>query len=113
MKGIFWNSRGLGDLAKNNYILDLTKEQNLYFIAFTEIGRSSFSNNTLTHLCGGRDFLCHIMPPHGRSGGILMGVNLSVFAVGAIDEGNYYTKFLLKNKEDEFTWALYAVYGPT
>ena len=41
-----------------------------------------------------------------------MGVNLTVFDVGAIDEGNYYTKFLLKNKENGFTWTLYAVYRP-
>ena len=40
------------------------------------------------------------------------GVNLTMFHIGAIDEGNYYTKFLLKNKEDGFTWARYAVYGP-
>jgi hypothetical protein len=28
----------------------------------------------------------------------------------AISEGDFYSKFLLKNK-DGFTWALYAVYG--
>ena len=112
MKGVFWNSWGIGDLAKHNYISDLAKEHNLDFIAFMEIGQSTFPNNTLTHLCGGQDFLWHIMPPQGRSRGILMGVNLTVFDVGAIDEGNFYTKFLLKNKEDGFTWALYAIYGP-
>jgi hypothetical protein len=43
---------------------------------------------------------------------MLLGVNLSVFDIGAIFEGDFYSKFLLKNKEDGFTWALYVVYGP-
>ena len=63
MMGVFWNSRGLGDLAKHNYISELAKERNLDFIAIMETGKCSFSNNTLKHLCGGRDFLWHIMPP--------------------------------------------------
>jgi hypothetical protein len=43
---------------------------------------------------------------------MVLGVNLLVFDIGAIFEGDFYSKFLLKNKEDGFTWALYAVYGP-
>ena len=27
MKDIFWNSRGLGDFAKHNFLLDVVKEQ--------------------------------------------------------------------------------------
>jgi hypothetical protein len=52
------------------------------------------------------------MPPRGRSGGIVIGVNANILNIGSIVDGDFYTKFLLKNKEDGFTWALYAVYGP-
>jgi hypothetical protein len=46
------------------------------------------------------------------SGGMLLGVDLQMFDIGAIDEGDYYIKFRLCNKVDEFKWALVVVYGP-
>jgi hypothetical protein len=30
------------------------------------------------------------MAPHGRSGGILLGVDISVFDIGAIDEKDFF-----------------------
>jgi hypothetical protein len=53
--------------------------------------------------------LCH----QGGSGGMLLGVNPSVFDIGAIDEGDFYCKFRLRNKTDGFIWAHFAVYDPT
>ena len=35
------------------------------------------------------------MAPHGRPGGILLGVDLMVFDIEAIDEGDFYVKFML------------------
>jgi hypothetical protein len=107
MKGIFWNSRGLGDLAKHNFLSNLSKEQHMNFIAIMETSRSDFSDSTLRHLCGGVDFLWHSMSPRGRSGGMLLGVNPSVFDIGAIDEGDFYCKFRLRNKVDGFIWTLF------
>jgi exonuclease III len=112
MKGIFWNSRGLGDLAKHNLLSNFSKEQRLNFIVIMEMGRSDFSDSTLRHLCSGVDFLWHSMPRRGRSGGMLLGVNPSVFDNGTIDEGDFYCKFCLRNKADGFIWALFVVYGP-
>jgi hypothetical protein len=40
-----------------------------------------------------------------------VGVNLDIFDIGAIDEGDYYVKFNLCNKDTYFKWALVAVYG--
>ena len=111
MKGIFWNSRGLGDLAKHKYILDVVRERQLDFVALMETGRSTCPDSLLRHLCGSLNFLWYIMPPHGRSGEIIFSVNMIVFHIRSIIEGDYYTKFLLNNKEDDFMWALYAVYG--
>ena len=47
----------------------------------------------------------------GHSGGILLGIDLDVFDIGAIDEGEFYVKFTLCNKIDCFKWALAVVYG--
>ena len=112
MKGIFWNSRGLGDLAKHSFLSNTVKEQHIDFIAIMETGRSDFHASALRHLCGGLEYMWHIMSPRGRSGGMLVGVNTRIFDIGSIVEGDFYTKFVLKNKEDGFTWALLAVYGP-
>jgi hypothetical protein len=41
-----------------------------------------------------------------------VGVDLDTFDIGAIDEGCYYVKFHLCNKDANFKWALVGVYGP-
>ena len=112
MKGVFWNSRGLADLAKHRFLAELVKEEQINFIALSETGRDSFPDHVLKNLCGGRDFLWHAMAPHGRSGGILLGVDLTIFDIGAIDEGDFYVKFTLRYKLNDFKFVLYSIYGP-
>jgi hypothetical protein len=41
-----------------------------------------------------------------------LGVDLDVFDIGTIDEGEFYVKFKVCNKSDHFKWALTVVYGP-
>jgi hypothetical protein len=53
----------------------------------------------------------HWTEPHGRSGGILLGVNLDVMDVGSIDDGDFFLKFGLKDRRSDFKWVLVAVYG--
>jgi hypothetical protein len=112
MRGVFWNSNGFKDPKKHKFISDLTKENNLNFIAISETGRGDFTPRFLKNLCAGRDYLWHCKAPIGRSGGILLGIDLQFFDIGAIDEGDHYVKFHLCNKADDFKWALVVVYGP-
>jgi hypothetical protein len=112
MKGVFWNSRGLADLAKHRFLPELVREEQINFIALSETGRESFPGHVLKNLCAGRDFLWHAMAPHGRSGAILLGVDLSVFDIGAIDEGDFYVRFTLRYKSTDFKFVLYSIYGP-
>jgi exonuclease III len=109
---LFWNSRGLADLAKQRFLAELVREEQINFIALSETGRESFPDHILKNLCVGRDFLWHAMAPHGRSGGILLGVDLSVFDIGAIDEGDFYVKFTLRYKSTDFKFVLYSIYRP-
>ena len=74
MKGLFWNSRGLADLAKQRFLAETTLEQHLDFIALLETGRDNFTSQSLGNLSEGIDFDWHVLPPRGRSGGILLGV---------------------------------------
>jgi hypothetical protein len=112
MKGVFWNSSGLGGLAKHRFLAKLVKEEQINFIAVSKIGRDSFPDHVLKNLWAGHDFLWHIMAPHGRSGGILLGVDLSIFDIGAIDEGDFYVKFTLRYKTNGFKFVLYSIYVP-
>jgi hypothetical protein len=111
MKGIFWNSRGLGDLAKHRYLSEMVKEEQINFIALFEIDKDEF-NETLNNLCRGREFIWHSKAPEGRSGGILLGADQEVFDIGAIDEGDFYVKLILRDKSDGFKFVLYGVYDP-
>jgi hypothetical protein len=43
---------------------------------------------------------------------MLLGVDLQIFDIGAIEEGDFYIKFHLCSKVDEYKWALVAIYGP-
>ena len=68
MKGIFWNSRGLKDLAKRRFLAEASIEHKLEFIALSETGRANFSLQFLNTLSRGIDFDWHCLPPRGRSG---------------------------------------------
>ena len=102
MKGVFWNSRGLRDLAKYRFLSEISKEESLDFIALLETRRKHFSDICLDTFCGGRQFFWHWSEPRGRSGGILLGINLDVFDIGSVVEGDFYIKFTLRNKDDGF-----------
>jgi hypothetical protein len=54
MRGIFWNSRGLSDLAKTRFLNDASKEHNLDFIALLETCKNDFSQAALDNLSGGK-----------------------------------------------------------
>jgi len=59
MKRVFWNNRGLNDLAKIKFLADIAKEQNLDFIALLGTGKKDFSPTGLNGLCNGRNFVWH------------------------------------------------------
>ena len=112
MKGFFWNCNGFADSKKYIFLSDLTKEKDLDFIALSETGRASFPQTTLNNICAGRDFLWHCMAPRGRSGGMILGINPQIFYIGQIEEGNFFIRFKLRHKEDDFKFNLFLVYGP-
>ena len=87
MKGIYWNSRGLSDLAKYRYISEAIREQNLNFVAVMETGKKDMSRANLNRLSGGADYIWHCLPPRGRSGGILLGINALNLELSLIVEG--------------------------
>ena len=87
MKGIFWNSRGLKDLAKRRFLAEASLEHRLDFIALSRTGRNNFAPQFLNALSGGVDFDWHCLPPRGRSGGILLGVRCDSLEVRKCSDG--------------------------
>ncbi|KAJ1259145.1 hypothetical protein BS78_10G131600 [Paspalum vaginatum] len=112
MKGIFWNSRDLSDLAKYHYISKAVRDHNLDFFAVMETRKQDMSKANLAHLSSGADFTWHYLLPWGRSGGILLGVRANALDLSLIVEGEFYIKFHLCNRTDNFKWILMVVYGP-
>jgi hypothetical protein len=52
------------------------------------------------------------MASRGRSGGMLLGINLQTFDIGEIEEGDILIRFKLRHKNDDFKFDLLSVYGP-
>ena len=101
MKGFFWNSIGLSDLAKYHYIRKAIKENSLNFVAVMETEKQDMSGTNLNRLRGrGGYFIWHCLPRRGRSGGILLVVNAREYDLPLIVEGEFYIKFHLCNKSD-------------
>jgi hypothetical protein len=64
----------------------------------------------LAHFCANKDYKWNWTAPNGRSGGILVGLNLEKIIVQGVVHDNF-LKFKLKNKTDSFEWTLITVYG--
>lgn len=111
MRGMFWNSRGLSDLAKHKHVSDCVREHGLDFVAISEAGKCDFRPHVLDHLSGGFDYAWHSLPARGRSGGILLGIMTTTMDLLAFSIGEFHIKFHLRNRADNFTWTLVAVYG--
>jgi hypothetical protein len=75
MIGCFWNGEGFRDPAKHSFVHETIRNFKLDFFAILETGRSDFSAPFLHHILGGLDFSWYCLPPQGRSGGILVGIN--------------------------------------
>jgi hypothetical protein len=46
----------------------------------------------LNTICAGKDFIWHCMAPHGRSGGMILGIQLLTFDIGEIEEGDFFNQ---------------------
>jgi hypothetical protein len=88
IKGLFWNSDGFGDIAKHLFVKEQLREEKLDFIVLLETRRSHFSIPFLKNLANGLDFSWFCLPPHGRSGGILVGINNATLQVGIVQTGD-------------------------
>jgi hypothetical protein len=62
---------------------------------------------------GGLDFMWYYLPPHGRSGGILVGINMETLSIQKVETSDLCFKLFVKNKLNGFEWILVGAYGAT
>jgi hypothetical protein len=111
MKDFIWNSEDIRDTCKHSVIHENIREQNLDIVTICEIGRTKFSASLLTNLSFGKDFIWFCLPSHGRSGGILVGINAETVPIKDVDYGDFLVHLNLRSKKDGFEWSFVAVYG--
>ena len=111
LRGLFWNSEGFRDPGKHSFVKETLRERRLDFLALSETGRSNFSTSFLSNLAVGLDFSWFCLPPQGRSGGMLIGVNMTTIQVMNVEVGDFCVKLYVKSKSDGFEWVLVSVYG--
>lgn len=57
-----------------------------------ERGKLDLQKKSLSRLSGGAEFIWHCLPPRGKPGGILLGVNPQVFQISMMVEGDFFNK---------------------
>lgn len=73
--------------------------------------RPDFTPQFLGNICDGIDFARYCLPSHGKSGGILLGVNNTTVDVRKMEVGNYVVEFHLCSKLVCFDWVPVVVNG--
>ena len=111
LKGMTWNSEGFKDPGKHLFVKESIREHKLDFIALLETGRSNFSVPFLKSLAAGKEFTWFCLPPHGRSGGILVGINTETLQIKNVITGDFCVNLHIRSKHDGFEWAFIPVYG--
>jgi hypothetical protein len=89
IKGINWNPGGFGDTAKHLFDKEAIREHKLEFVALLDTGRSNFFIYFLNQLAAEYNFSWFYLPPHGRSGGILVGINSDTLEVIKVSSGDF------------------------
>lgn len=115
MANIFnWNCRGLGQLKKRKLISDYILEHKIGILSIQETKIENFRDRTLNSICKGnmKWFYKSSEGTLGNSGGILAGIDSSIYDVLDVQIFYYSVTIHLKNKSEQFTWYFTSVYAP-
>lgn len=112
MQFLIWNVRGPNDPIKVKKVSELIRVHHPAILALSETKKMDFSPSFLDSLVNYGNFCWHHLPAVGTAGGILMGVDLDIFAISGKNSGCFYISCDIRNKIDNFCWRFVAVYGP-
>jgi exonuclease III len=112
MSVLFWNVRGLGSKGRKAQLKKIVQEHQIKCLCISETIKQNFTNRELQALGGGSAFTWNWIPPTGRSGGLIMGVDEEFAEVIKIEGDNHFQAMNMVQRTDGFTWRLISVYGP-
>lgn len=83
VQGLIWNCRGLRKRGVSIYLKNLILQYHFDFIGLQETMVQNCESSLLRKFDIYQDYLWEWNPSRGRSGGILVGINLAKYDVGA------------------------------
>lgn len=93
------------------YIRDLIKEYKFDFMCVQETIQKDFPEFYMRKIDPTLSYLWHWIPARGRSGGIITGINIERFDVGAFHDGKYMCQLDLWDRKIDKKWNLINIYG--
>lgn len=112
MNILFWNIRGLGSKGRRSQLKNILQEHKVNCVCISETIKQNFTNREVLALGGGISFTWKWVPSQGRLGGLLIGLEDEVVEVSDYQENQHFQSVVLTQKEDNFKWQLFNVYGP-
>jgi exonuclease III len=111
MKGLTWNCRGIKKKGVSTFLKNLILENNFHFVGLQETMQPDISDHFLRKIDIKQSYLWKWLPSNGRSGGILVGINIEFLEVGSFIEGEHILQMNLWDKKLNFKWNLKTIYG--
>ena len=88
LSGLIWNSRGIGEKKKRDFIKEQIGQNNLDFVGIQETMKTDFNKLDLSDLSASEKFEWDFLPSKGKSGGILVGINSATLVKEKTERGN-------------------------
>lgn len=111
MKGLIWNCRGIKKKGVCSFLNSLILEHKFHFIGLQETMQQNIEDCLLRKIDPSQNYLWQWTPSTGKSGGILVGINMEFLDVGSFTEGEYMLQLNLWDKKLRVKWNLIVVYG--
>ena len=101
MKGLIWNCRGIIKKGVSSFLRNLILEHKFHFIGLQETMQPRFEDMILRKIDPNQTYLWKWIPSSGRSGGLLSGINIDLYDVGAFYEGKYILQMDLWDRQKD------------
>jgi hypothetical protein len=93
---------------KQRFLRELIRDDRVCFLGLSETIKSQYTRK----IAGNRNFSWKSVPPIGRSGGMLLGVDSDLHDILEEECGKYHIRMHLLDKYSKMKWHLIVVYGP-
>lgn len=105
-----WNCRGLKKIGVATFLKNIINQFSFHFIGLQETMVKDCDDRILRKFDYQKDYLWICNPSKDRSSGILVGVRLESYDVGAFHQGEFMLQMNLWDKINTTKWNL-LVYG--